>query len=55
MAIDIEPARCDFCRSGLTRLRFFTCEDAGEFGLEEGVHRGPFVVGGTRCKDWSWR
>jgi hypothetical protein len=47
-----EPVACDCCcRSGLRRLRFFTCEDAGEFCLQEGVHRGPFVVGGTRCKD----
>jgi hypothetical protein len=50
-----EPVGCGCrCRSGLRR-RFLTCEDAGEFGLKEGVHRGPFVVGGTRCKDWSWR
>lgn len=30
----------------MTRLRFFTCKDAGEFGLKKSVHsRIPSVVG----------
>jgi hypothetical protein len=41
-----EPAGCDCCRrSRLGQLRSFTREDAREFSLEEGVHRGPFDSG----------
>lgn len=51
---EAESAGCDCrCRFGLRRLRFFTCKDAGEVGLEEGVHCGPFGCGWTRCKDRS--